>query len=161
MIRPTTFIRSLRLNHSLGAEVILASETFQHTGNFKFRAAWHLVSHVPNDHVITASSGNFGQALAMACRERQKRCTVVMPRDSVQVKVEAVREFGGCVDLIDVDRISSERRVAELLREYPDAYLADSSEDELVIEGNSTLAVELVALAEAIDVIAVPIGGGA
>ena len=102
MIRPTTFLSSLRLNRHISRDILLACETFQHTGSFKFRAAWHLVSNIPNDHLLTASSGNFGQALAMACREMQKHCTVVMPNTSAAVKVAAVREFGGCVEFVDV-----------------------------------------------------------
>ena len=45
----------------LGVKLCLASETFQHTGSFKFRAAYNLASKVPNSLIITASSGNFGQ----------------------------------------------------------------------------------------------------
>ena len=52
MIRSTTLVRSARLDRTLGAEVILASETFQHTGSFKFRGAWHTVSNVPNEHLL-------------------------------------------------------------------------------------------------------------
>jgi threonine dehydratase len=78
-INPTTFIESEKLTRTLNAEVILVSETFQHTGSFKFRAAYNLASNVPNDEILTASSGNFGQALAYACRLVGKKCTVVMP----------------------------------------------------------------------------------
>ena len=51
----------------LGVDVVLASETFQYTGSFKFRAAYNVASRVPENHVITGSSGNFGQAIAYAC----------------------------------------------------------------------------------------------
>ena len=69
-VQPTTFIEALRLAEKLGIKVLLASETFQRTGSFKFRAAYHLVSHVPQAMFIAASSGNFGQALAYACSLR-------------------------------------------------------------------------------------------
>ena len=103
MVRPTTLLSSVRLNRYLGLDILLASETFQHTGNFKFRGAWHMASNVPHHHLLTSSSGNFGQALAFACQELNKRCTVVMPDDSVTVKVEAVREFGAEVELVAFD----------------------------------------------------------
>ncbi|MBC5828442.1 MAG: pyridoxal-phosphate dependent enzyme [Candidatus Eremiobacteraeota bacterium] len=64
--RPTTMIASPRLSHDLGLDVILAAETFQYTGSFKYRAARHVVASVQQAHIITASSGNFGQALAYA-----------------------------------------------------------------------------------------------
>src|SRR2546430_3514103 len=160
MIRPTTFLRSLRLNQHVGRDILLACETFQHTGSFKFRAAWHLASNIENDHLLTASSGNFGQALAMACREMQKRCTVVMPNTSAAVKVQAVREFGGCVDLIDVRKITREGRIAELAPQNPNAYVANGYNDELVIAGNSSLGIELAKLNGDIDLIIAPVGGG-
>src|SRR5882762_8906983 len=64
--RPVTLIESQRLARRLGVELTLASETFQHTGSFKFRAAYHLAANVPQPHLIAASSGNFGQAMAYA-----------------------------------------------------------------------------------------------
>ena len=91
VIRPTTIVESERLSNALGARVTLASETFQHTGSFKFRAAYNLAAKVREREIIAASSGNFGQALARACSILGKRCVVVMPHDSVAVKVEAVR----------------------------------------------------------------------
>src|SRR3954463_5624141 len=84
--RPTTLIVSPRLSTALGTDVTIASETFQWTGSFKFRAAYNLARSVPQDEIITASSGNFGQAMAFACKLLGKKCTVVMPANSVSVK---------------------------------------------------------------------------
>jgi threonine dehydratase len=160
MVRPTTLISSVRLNRYLSLDILLASETFQHTGNFKFRGAWHMASNVPHHHLLTSSSGNFGQALAFACQELNKRCTVVMPNDSVIVKVEAVREFGGDVELVDTRKITRDARVAELARQYPDAYVASGFDDDLMIAGNSTLGRELAKLNGGIDALVAPISGG-
>ncbi len=113
-IRPTTIIEAPRLSKRLGARVVIASETFQWTGSFKFRAAYNVALNVPNEHIIGASSGNFGQALAYACQLTGKRCTVVMPHDSARVKVEAVRDYGATVDLINVREISRSERVQQL-----------------------------------------------
>ena len=90
-VRPATFIESEKLRSRLGLDITIATETFQHTGSFKFRAAYNLALNVPNDTIVTASSGNFGQALAYACKLTGKRCTVVMPDTSARVKVDAVR----------------------------------------------------------------------
>src|SRR6187549_3497278 len=122
-IRPTTIIESPRLNQRLGCELVIASETFQLTGSFKFRAAYNVALNVPNEHVIAASSGNFGQALAYACQLTGKRCTVVMPRDSAEVKVEAVRDYGATVDLIDVREVSRSERVQQLAAETSKPYI--------------------------------------
>jgi len=160
MIRPTTFVRSTRLDRALGAEVILASETFQHTGSFKFRGAWHTASNVPNGHLLAASSGNFGQALAFACEVLKKKCTVVMPHDSVAVKVQAVKDYGGLVDLVDVRKTSRAARLAELSAQHPDAYVASGYDSDLMIAGNSTLGNELAELSGSVDVILTPVSGG-
>jgi threonine dehydratase len=157
-IRPTTFIESSKLRDHLGPDVIVATETFQHTGSFKFRAGYNLALNVPNDEILTASSGNFGQALAYACKLLGKKCTVVMPETSAQVKIDAVRSFGATVDLVDVKKTGRNERVAQLAAEMPDAYFASAYDDQLVIEGNATLGDELAN--KGFDVIVVPIGGG-
>ncbi len=159
-IRPTTIIESPRLSQRLGAEVTLVSETFQLTGSFKFRAAYNVALNVPQPHIIAASSGNFGQALAYACKLVGKACTVVMPNDSAQVKVEAVRDYGASVDLIDLREISRAARVDELARKIGDVYVASPYDDPLVINGNASLGEELLTLGRQFDKIIVPVGGG-
>ena len=157
-IRPTTFIESAKLRDHLGLDVTIASETFQHTGSFKFRAAYNLALNVPNDEVLTASSGNFGQALAYACKLTGKNCTVVMPETSAKVKIDAVRDYGATVDLIDTKKIGRNERVDQLAAEIPNAYFASPYDDQFVIDGNSTLGDELAV--EDFDVVIAPIGGG-
>jgi threonine dehydratase len=157
-IRPTTIIEAPRLSTRLGTRVVIASETFQLTGSFKFRAAYNVALRVPHEHIIAASSGNFGQALAYSCRLTGKRCTVVMPHDSVRVKVEAVRDYGATVDLINVREISRSERVQQLAGES--SYIASAYDDPLVIEGNASLGDELQALGRRFDAIIVPVGGG-
>jgi threo-3-hydroxy-L-aspartate ammonia-lyase len=156
----TTVIESRRLSSALGARIILASEAFQHTGSFKFRAAYNVVMRAEADLFLTASSGNFGQALAYACQLLNKSCIVVMPSTSAQVKVDAVRGYGGEVELVDVTVKSRWDRVWELTREHPDAYVASPYDDPFVIEGNSSLGRELAALEYDFDSVVVPVGGG-
>ncbi len=158
VIRPTTFIHSVRLQNKLGVDVTIASETFQVTGSFKFRAAYNLGLNIAQERVITASSGNFGQAMAYACKLLGKHCTVVMPDNSAQVKVDAVREFGAQVDLVPTATKSRAHRVAELAAQDPDAFIASAYDDPFVIEGNASLGQELAQ--KDFDVVLVPIGGG-
>ena len=156
----TTVIESRQLSSALGARIILASEAFQHTGSFKFRAAYNVVMRAEADLFLTASSGNFGQALAYACQLLKKSCIVVMPSTSAQVKVDAVRGYSGKVELIDVTVKSRWERVWELAREHPDAYVASPYDDPFVIQGNSSLGRELAALDYDFDRVVVPVGGG-
>jgi len=157
-IRPTTLIRSAKLIDHLGIDVTIATETFQHTGSFKFRAAYNVVLNNDNDEFVGVSSGNFGQALAYACKLLKRKCTVVMPANSASVKVEAVRAFGATADLIDVNVVSRAERLKQLAAEHPNAYLASAYDDRHVIDGNSTLGDELVE--HNFDAVIVPIGGG-
>ena len=158
--RPTTIVEAPRLAAHLGLEVFIATETFQRTGSFKFRAAFNVAANVPHPHVITASSGNFGQAMAYACKLFGKRCTVVMPANSARVKVDAVLSYGGRVDLVDTTKMKRATRVAQLAAEHPDAYVASAYDDPFVIAGNSSLGDELARLATPPDVVVVPVGGG-
>src|SRR5438094_1848204 len=120
-LRPTLLLQNQTLSTQLNCDLTIASETFQYTGSFKFRAAYNLLSSISQKHVVTASSGNFGQAVACACKLLGKTCTVVMPNTSAQVKIAAVQFYGGIVDLIDVSKITRNERVQQLLSKKPNA----------------------------------------
>src|SRR5258708_12856231 len=78
-VRPTLLLPSPALSAQLGCDLSIASETFQHTGSFKFRAAYNLLSSIPQQHVITASSANFGQPAAYAFKLLATPYTLSMP----------------------------------------------------------------------------------
>lgn len=164
-IRPTTLIDAARIASRLKlSRLTLAAETFQVTGSFKFRAAYTLASSVPNQLIIAASSGNFGQALACACRMLNKRAIIVMPNTSAGVKIDAVRGYGAEAELIDTNLIGRDERVAQLASQHPEAYIASAYDDAYVIQGNATLGHELADIADRanphFDWIIAPIGGG-
>jgi len=158
VIRETTLLEPRRLADRLGISLRIASETFQHTGSFKFRAGYNLAALVEERTILTASSGNFGQALAYAAKLLEKNAIIVMPETSAQVKMDAVREHGGTVVPIDVTVKSRAEGVAELAAEHPDAFIASAFNDPRVIDGNATLGEELAP--HDFDVIVVPVGGG-
>ncbi len=158
-VRPTLLLPSPTLSAQLNCDLTIASETFQYTGSFKFRAAYNLLSSIPHRRVVTASSGNFGQAVAYACKLLDKTCTVVMPDTSAQVKIAAVQSHGGIVDLIDVRKISRNERVQQLLNDQPGAFYAQAYDDYRVVAGNSTLGKEILSAGD-FDVLVVPVGGG-
>jgi threonine dehydratase len=158
-VRPTFLFSSPTLSEQLGCEITIASETFQYTGSFKFRAAYNLLSQIPQQRVVAASSGNFGQAIAFACKLLGKTATVVMPATSAQVKIDAVRSYGAIVDLIDVHKVSRIARVEQLLAVQEDAFSAAAFDDYRVVAGNSTLGKEIFSM-QTYDAIIVPVGGG-
>lgn len=157
---PTTFIQSRRLAARLGVDVTIASETFQHTGSFKFRGAFNTVAHAQASHLVAASSGNFGQALACACQMFDKQCTIVMPHDSAAIKVEAVRFYGATVDSIDVRSVPRAIRVRQLLQQLPDAAQVFPSDGDFMLAGNESLGAEIIVNPTDFDVVVAPIGGG-
>lgn len=158
--RPTTKIVASRLSERLGVDLLLISEAFQETGSFKFRAAENVVRSVSHPLFVTVSSGNFGQALAHAAAVAGRRAIVGMPAASAAVKIEAVRAWGGEVDLFDTQRISRRRRLEELAAAHPEAYVASPYDDPLVIAGNASLGREIAALAPDLEIAVVPVGGG-
>lgn len=158
-VRPTLLLASAALSEMCHCEVTIASETFQYTGSFKFRAAYNLLASIPQTRVIAASSGNYGQAVAYACKQLGKSCTVVMPETSAKVKIAAIQSYGGQVDLVDVRAIGRNERAAQLMAENPDAFQAQAYDDYRVVAGNSTLGKEILA-AGPFDSIIVPVGGG-
>ncbi len=158
-VRPTLLLPSPSLSAQLNCDLTIASETFQYTGSFKFRAAYNLLSSISQQRVVAASSGNFGQAVAYACKLLGKTCTVVMPGTSAQVKIAAVQSHGGIVELVDVRKISRNERVQQLLVEQPGSFYAQAYDDYRVVVGNSTLSKEILSASE-FDVLIVPVGGG-
>jgi len=160
LIRPTTIIRCDAIDQLAGAKVVLASETFQRTGSFKFRAAFNVAQNVQSKTLIAASSGNFGQALAHACQILGKSCIIVMPHNSMAVKIEAVKRYGGNVDLLNVSEKTRTHRVEELAEENPDACIVSAFDDPFVIAGNATLGEELAYKEGLFDAVVVPVGGG-
>jgi threonine dehydratase len=158
-VRATLLLPAPALSARLGCELTIASETFQHTGSFKFRAAYNLLASVPQQRVVAASSGNFGQAVAYASKLLGKTCTVVMPATSARVKIAAVQGHGGIADLIDTKQVSRAERVEQLLAEQEGAFQAHAYDDYRVVAGNSTLGREIFSAAD-FDVLVVPVGGG-
>jgi len=158
-VRPTFLLPSQALSEQLGCELTIATETFQYTGSFKFRAAYNLLSSVPQQHIVAASSGNFGQAVAYASKLLGKSCIIVMPKTSAQVKVASILSYGGVADLIDVREISRAERVQQLLAQFPGSFNAPAYDDYRVVVGNSTLGKDIFT-ANDFDIVIVPVGGG-
>lgn len=159
-LNPTVFVRNEALDEAVGCQVTLASEIFQRTGSFKYRAAYNLIRSIPNQRVVSASSGNFGQAVALACTLLGRSCTVVMPESSSKVKIEAVRRNGATADLIDTTRVSRQERVQQLLSAQEDAFYAPAYDETRVIAGSSTLGREIFQCGAEFDAVVVPVGGG-
>ena len=159
-VMPTLLLHSEALDVAVGTHVTLACETFQRTGSFKFRGAYNLLRSVPNERIVSASSGNFGQAVALSSAMLSRRCTVVMPSTSAKVKIEAVQRNGATVDMIDTTRVRRLDRVQQLLDEQPGAFFAPPYDDLRVVAGNSSLGHDIFGQVSDLEAVLVPVGGG-
>jgi threonine dehydratase len=109
--------------------------------------------------VVTHSSGNHGNALALAARARGMRAIVVIPRDSARSKIAAIEAAGARVELCDPGLPAREKRLAEILATEPGT-VVHPFDDGRIIAGQGTAALELLAEIPGLEVISTPIGGG-
>jgi threonine dehydratase len=160
----TPICTSRTLDHILNAHVFLKCENFQRVGAFKFRGAFNALSQLP-DHlrqagVITHSSGNHAQALALAAQIQQIPATIVMPKNSPQVKVNATRDtYGATVVLCENTLQSRETTTAKLMAEHGYTLIHPYDNDH-IITGAGTAAYELLTTHPNLDLIITPVGGG-
>ncbi len=143
--------------------MFLKAENLQRAGAFKFRGALNAVRSLsPAERrrgVCTYSSGNHGQALALAAASEGARAVVFMPEDAPGLKVEAARAYGAEVRF--AGRTSVERRgAAERLVELDGLVMIPPFDDARIIAGQGTVGLEIVEQVEPVDVLLVPVGGG-
>jgi threonine dehydratase len=147
----------------VNAEVFCKCENFQRVGAFKFRGAFNAVSRLSDVQktagVITFSSGNHAQAIALACQLLGVRATIVMPRDAPAAKRQATEGYGATVVLCDPTNPSREQVAAELQSQH--GYTLIPPFDHLdVIAGQGTAAAEFCEQVADLDWMVTPCGGG-
>src|SRR5690606_19296582 len=151
------------LDRLAGRALFLKCEQLQKVGAFKFRGATNAVARldeaVARRGVVTHSSGNHAQALALAARQRGIPAHVVMPSDAPAVKRLAVEGYGARVIACEPTLAAREEAAARVQAETG-ATLIHPYEHPDVIAGQGTVALELLEQAGPLDAIVVPIGGG-
>jgi len=162
-VHRTPVMRSSSLDALVNAEVFLKCEHLQRGGAFKLRGATNAIAQLTDDEklngVITHSSGNHAQAVALAAKQFGLRACVVMPSTAPQVKVDAVRAYGADIVFCEPTHEARERVTDELIAETG-ARLIHPYDDAAIIAGQATAAMELLDEVGALDVIFVPISGG-
>ena len=159
----TPVATSRTLDERLGARVFLKCENLQRTGAFKFRGAYSAIAKLaPAERargILTYSSGNHAQAVALASRLLGARATIVMPDDAPVAKRLATEGYGARIVGYDP---ASERReeVAERLRREGDPVLVPPYDHADVIAGQGTAAKELLEEVGELDLLLVCCGGG-
>ncbi len=162
-IHRTPVMTNTSLNEQVGAQVFLKCENLQKVGAFKFRGASNAVFSLTNEEathgVCTHSSGNHAQALALAARMRNIPAYIVMPSNAPQVKKDAVAGYGGRITFCE-PMLEARESTLERIRLDTGATVVHPYNDERVITGQGTAALELLEEIPDLDVILAPVGGG-
>jgi threonine dehydratase len=159
----TPVLTSRHVDAATGARVFLKAENLQRVGAFKFRGAYNAVASLPEDErargVATVSSGNHAQAVALAARLLGAPATILMPADAPENKLAGTRGYGA--EVIEFDRYSEDREalLAALVAERG-LTPVHPYDDERVMAGQGTVALELLDQAGPLDLLLVCVGGG-
>jgi threonine dehydratase len=162
-IHRTPVLTSSRMNEACRASLFFKCENFQKIGAFKARGATNAVFALDDETarrgVATHSSGNHGAAVARAAKLRGVPAHIVMPSNSAKVKIRAVKSYGAHVVFCEPTEEARETSCAEVIRKTG-ATLIHSFENENVIAGQGTVAVELLEEVPDLDLVICPVGGG-
>lgn len=162
-IHRTPVLTSELLNELSGANVFFKCENFQKMGAFKMRGAANAILNLSEEQrqkgVVTHSSGNFAQAVSLAALKLGVKAYIVMPENAPHVKKEAVRAYKGRI-IECTSTIEDREIVARSIQEKEGATFLHPSNDDDVIFGQGTAAMELLEDYPDLDYIFVPVGGG-
>lgn len=161
----TPVVRSRSFDERTGAQVYFKCESLQRVGAFKFRGAYNrLVQLSPTQRVagvVAYSSGNHAQAVAFAAKLLDMPATIVMPSDAPKSKMDATRDFGATI--VPYDRALGSAYRADLAARIcteKSATLVPPFDDDAIIAGAGTAALELLENVPNLDAIVCPVGGG-
>jgi threonine dehydratase len=159
-IRPfvhrTPLVYSRSFSRMTGAEVYLKAENLQKTGSFKVRGAFNKMTAIRGGKVIAASMGNHAQGVAYAAASLGVHAKIIMPVTAPIVKEEATREYGAEVVLHGETFLEA----LEYAHNQKDAIFIHAFDDDDVIAGQGTVALEILEDLKDIDAVVVPVGGG-
>ena len=162
-VRVTPLERSVLLSQRLGCELFLKCDHLQPTGSFKFRGASNKLRLLSEEQrqrgVIAASSGNHGQAMALAGKLMGVEVKVYAPETAAAIKLDTIRALGAQVELVAGDALNAEQAGEKAAYEQGKVYVSPYN-DEQVIAGQGTCGMELVEQQPDLDAVFVAVGGG-
>jgi len=162
-VHRTPVLTSLTLNEMVGARLFFKCENFQKVGAFKFRGACNAVFSLSDEEaakgVLTHSSGNHAAALSLAARTRGIPAYIVMPSNAPQVKVDAVKGYGGQITFCEPTLEARESTAREVMEETGATFIHPYN-DYRIIAGQGTAALELIEDAGELDFVLAPVSGG-
>jgi len=155
-IHRTPLIRSNSFSSLTGAEVYLKTENLQKTGSFKVRGAFNRLLSTDSKKVIAASMGNHAQGVAYAASVLNRHAKIVMPLTAPIIKQEATRGYGAELVLHG----ENFQEALAFAMEQKDHEFIHAFDDEKIIAGQGTAAIEIFEELDEPDIILVPVGGG-
>lgn len=159
----TPLLASPELSGEVGREVHLKCESLQRAGSFKIRGAYNFISRLPEEEadrgVVTYSSGNHGQAVALAAGLLGMRAVVVMPTTAPDVKREGVERLGGEVVFEGTTSLERQER-AEAMAADEGLVVVPPFDHPDIIAGQGTVGLEIHRAWSRVDTVLVPVGGG-
>jgi threonine dehydratase len=159
----TPFVESRTLSQLLGCTVFLKFENLQYTASFKERGACNKLAQLSDAErargVVAMSAGNHAQGVAYHAQRLGLRAVIVMPRFTPGVKVERTRGFGAEV-VLHGDTLEEARSHAHSLAEQQGLVFVHPYDDEAIIAGQGTVALEMLRVQPDLDTLVVAIGGG-
>ena len=162
-IHRTPVMTSARLDAETGASLFFKCENLQKAGAFKSRGACNAVFQLSTEiaarGVTTHSSGNHGSALARAAQIRDIHATIVVPRNANSVKKAAIAAYGADIIECEPTLAAREQGVSRVV-DATGAHLVPPYDDDRIIAGQGTAALELVEDVDGLDQLLVPVGGG-
>lgn len=163
VISETHLIHSTPFSNECGNEVYIKPENLQKTGAFKIRGAYNKIVKLDDaakeKGLIASSAGNHAQGVAYAAKQLGVKATIVMPRHTPLIKVEATKSHGAEVVLAGEVYDEAYAKAVELQEKEGYTFI-HPFDDEDVMEGQGTIALEILEELPDTDVILVPIGGG-
>ncbi|MCY4233636.1 MAG: threo-3-hydroxy-L-aspartate ammonia-lyase [Bacteroidetes bacterium] len=157
----TPVLTSTSLNHRTDARVFVKCENFQRTSSFKFRGAYNTLSQLDSSikEIISYSSGNHAQAVALAGTLLKIRSTIIMPHDAPKIKREATIGYGADIILYDRNETSREELAHQVSNEKKLPIIPPYDHPH-IIAGQGTATLELLNDHPDLDILLVPCGGG-
>ena len=163
VINPTHLIYSEAFSHESGNTVYIKPENLQKTGSFKIRGAYNMIMKLDDESkakgLIASSAGNHAQGVAYAAKQIGVKATICMPEHTPLIKVEATRSHGANVVLAGDVYDEAYAKACELQKKEGYTFVHPFNNED-VIEGQGTIALEILEELPDADVILVPIGGG-
>ncbi len=163
IVHRTPVMTSRTLNQLCGNDVFLKCENFQRMGAFKIRGAFYAMSQLSEAAkklgVLTYSSGNHAQAVALSGQLLGIHTTIVMPSDAPRVKIEATRSYGAEIVFYD-PKLHEREELSQTLQQERGMTLIPPFDHPHVIAGQGTAAKELFEEVGSLDYLLVPCGGG-